>query len=46
MTDSPKRGYWMAMVDVADAEAYSKYMAANKAPLEKYGARFIVRGGR
>ncbi|MCO5073557.1 MAG: DUF1330 domain-containing protein [Rhizobiaceae bacterium] len=46
MTDSPKRGYWMAMVDVADAEAYSKYMAANKAPLEKYGAKFIVRGGR
>lgn len=41
-----KKGYWMGMVDVTDPDNYPKYMAANKAAFDKYGARFIVRGGQ
>jgi uncharacterized protein (DUF1330 family) len=40
------RGYWIAHVDVADPEAYKAYVAANAVPFAKYGARFLVRGGR
>ena len=43
---SEKKGYWMAMVDITDPENYPKYMAANRAAFEKYGAKFIVRGGQ
>ncbi|WP_119273079.1 DUF1330 domain-containing protein [Taklimakanibacter deserti] len=39
------KGYWMVHVTVKDPERYKDYVAANKAPLEKYGAKFIVRGG-
>jgi uncharacterized protein (DUF1330 family) len=41
-----KKGYWMAMVDISDPENYQKYVAANAAAFEKYGAKFLVRGGR
>lgn len=41
-----KKGYWMAMVDVTDAANYPSYTAANKAAFEKYGAKFLVRGGQ
>ena len=40
------KGYWIARVDVEDAEAYKAYVAANVAPLARFGARFIVRAGR
>jgi uncharacterized protein (DUF1330 family) len=40
------KGYWIARVDVSDPEAYKKYVAANAAAFAKYGARFLVRGGR
>ena len=40
------RGYWIARVDVDDAEAYKAYVAANAAPLKEYGARFLVRAGQ
>lgn len=40
------KGYWVARVDVADAERYRDYVAANAAAFAKYGARFLVRGGR
>ena len=39
------KGYWIARVDVRDAEAYQAYLAANGAVFENYGARFLVRGG-
>lgn len=42
----PKKGYWMAMVDVTDPDNYPQYIAANKAAFDKYGAKFIVRGGQ
>jgi uncharacterized protein (DUF1330 family) len=40
------KGYWIARVDVADAERYKAYIAANAAPFKKFGARFLVRAGR
>jgi len=39
------KGYWIARVDVADADVYRRYIAANAEALRKYGARFLVRGG-
>lgn len=40
------KGYWIVRVDVTDAEQYKTYVAANAEPLKKFGARFVVRGGR
>ncbi len=40
------KGYWIASVDVTDPEGYKEYVAANAAAFQKFGARFIVRGGR
>jgi uncharacterized protein (DUF1330 family) len=40
------KGYWIAHVDVNDAERYKAYVAANAEAFRKYGARFLVRGGR
>jgi uncharacterized protein (DUF1330 family) len=39
------KGYWIAHIDVTDPERYKDYIAANAAPLRKYGARFLVRNG-
>ncbi len=40
------KAYWIASVDVDDPEGYKAYVAANAAAFRKYGARFVVRGGR
>lgn len=40
------KGYWIARVDVADAEGYKGYVAANAGPFKAHGARFLVRAGR
>jgi uncharacterized protein (DUF1330 family) len=40
------KGYWIARVDVSDPAGYQEYVAANAAAFSKYGARFVVRGGR
>ena len=39
------KGYWMAHVDVRDAEGYKAYQTANAAAFSKYGGRFLVRAG-
>jgi uncharacterized protein (DUF1330 family) len=39
------KGYWIARVDVTDPDTYRAYVAANGRAFEKYGARFLVRGG-
>lgn len=39
------KGYWIARVDVRDAEAYQGYVAANAEAFARFGARFLVRGG-
>ncbi len=40
------KGYWIGHVDVADPEAYKAYVQANAIPFAKYGAKFLVRGGK
>jgi len=40
------KGYWIGRVDVNDMEAYKAYVTANAAVFEKFGARFLVRGGQ
>lgn len=40
------KGYWMAMVDVTDPEGYPRYVEANKAAFDRYGAKFLARGGQ
>lgn len=39
------KGYWVARVDVHDAESYKDYVAANGVAFAKFGGRFLVRGG-
>ena len=40
------KGYWVGLVDVDDPEAYKAYVAANALAFGKFGARFLVRGGK
>ena len=39
------KGYWIARVDVRDAEGYKGYVAAAKLAFDKHGANFLARGG-
>jgi len=39
------KGYWIANMDVRDAQIYDTYRAANAKPLKDFGATFLVRGG-
>ena len=40
------KGYWIARVDVTNEEGYKHYATANPAIFKKFGARFVVRGGK
>ncbi|WP_426438225.1 DUF1330 domain-containing protein [Bradyrhizobium genosp. P] len=40
------KGYWIARVDVHNEQGYKPYMAANPAIFQKFGGKFIVRGGK
>lgn len=40
------KGYWIARVDVKDPERYKDYVATAKPAFERYGARFLARGGK
>ena len=39
------KGYWIGRANVSNLDAYQNYITANASPFEKYGARFLVRGG-
>jgi uncharacterized protein (DUF1330 family) len=39
------KGYWIAHVDVRDAERYKDYVSTAKPAFEKFGAKFLARGG-
>lgn len=39
------KGYWIARVDVRDAERYKDYISTAKPAFERFGAKFVVRGG-
>ena len=40
------KGYWIGRVDVHNDEGYKPYAAANLAIFKKFGARYVVRGGK
>lgn len=40
------KAYWIAHVDVEDADQYSQYTQCAPAAFARYGARFLARGGR
>ena len=39
------KAYWIARVDIRDAERYKDYVSAAKPAFEKFGATFLARGG-
>jgi uncharacterized protein (DUF1330 family) len=39
------KGYWIVRVSVSDEPRYPEYLAAARPAFEKFGAKFIVRGG-
>lgn len=39
------KGYWIAHVEVRDPDRYKDYVATAKPAFERYGARFLARGG-
>ncbi len=39
------KGYLIAHITVTDADRYPDYLAAAQPVFEKYGARFLARGG-
>jgi uncharacterized protein (DUF1330 family) len=40
------KGYWIGIVRIRDPKRYPDYLAANKTAFDKYGAKFVVRGGQ
>ena len=39
------KGYWIAHVEVHDAEGYKGYVAGARIAFDKYGAKMLARGG-
>ncbi|MGB3503292.1 MAG: DUF1330 domain-containing protein [Mesorhizobium sp.] len=39
------KGYWIARVDVRDPERYKDYVSTAKPAFERFGAKFLARGG-
>jgi uncharacterized protein (DUF1330 family) len=40
------KAYWIARLDVHNMDRYQEYIAQNGVVFKKYGARFLVRGGK
>ena len=40
------KAYWIGRVDVNNEEGYKPYAAANPAIFKKFGATFVIRGGK
>ena len=40
------KAYWMVRVSVRDEQRYPEYLAAAAPAFQKFGANFIVRGGK
>jgi uncharacterized protein (DUF1330 family) len=40
------KGYWIVRVSVRDQERYPQYLTAARPAFEKFGAKFVIRGGR
>jgi len=41
-----QKAYWIARVEVNDPEGYKAYLSGAAPAFERYGAKFIVRGGK
>lgn len=39
------KGYWIVRADIHDMAAYKAYVEADGEAFEKYGGRFLARGG-
>ena len=40
------KAYWIARIDVHDPETYKLYLAQAKLAFDRFGAKFLARGGR
>jgi len=40
------KGYWIVRIDVSDPETYKSYVAHATPAYQKYGAKFLIRGGK
>ncbi|MDC1096200.1 DUF1330 domain-containing protein [Pelagibacteraceae bacterium] len=40
------KGYWVARVNIADAEAFKNYASRAKQAIEKFGGKYVTRGGK
>jgi len=40
------KGYWIAQVEVSNADGYKQYVALLPDVLRKFGGRYVTRGGR
>ncbi len=40
------KGYWIANVDVRNADGYKEYVAVLPDILRKFGGRYVTRGGK
>ena len=40
------KGYWIGHVDIHNMDGYRAYIEGNAVVFDKYGACFLVRGGR
>ena len=40
------KGYWIVSVDISNPESHKMYIAETRGALRKYGARFVIRGGK
>lgn len=40
------KGYWIAAITIREAEGYADYQAAVRVALDRYGGRYLVRGGK
>ena len=38
--------YWIVSVEFSNLESYKHYIAENRNAFRKYGARFLIRGGK
>ena len=40
------KGYWIARLDVSNEDGFKPYAAANQPIFKKFGAHYVVRGGK
>ena len=40
------KGYWLTLCHVTDSELYNKYIKLAGPAIEKYGGKFLARGGQ